>query len=608
MADIFREVTDIWPYRHPVQSQNTLSYHVSVDCNDNQDDVDHDPRPFHPFLPVHCVRIPALMLHYTPNLDNLPSQKALEESWRNLPMREEPKTHVYVSPEFETLEQITLYWHNKAEPYQPPAQEFLFGSACTLNVVYPCFKQVPNNPPDMVYGVCFCRRTRDIYLDIITYTRTYLRYDVEDVESELAFDITEDFINENAIDQDPRHYTNGNLFERWDRFDRRNSIAFYVCRGARLMVLDVRSPTPVGQEKHTRSLYQAGSLVVCTGNRGISIGTTRRDGKPDDSGWSGLFTQQDGLLWPLQRARRDLDNWERGRDPGVRLNDYVDHVIFLGAIESEFNSACWKLDILDHHDKNFCQIFLTTPNEGTIEDIAPWNSGFELIRARQRYEQPWRDVVQYPELAITRVPQFELPNDHEYVIPRILGVGEWGPLVINYPYTDYHLPRLPRFTQWGSIHRYMADFLCIYDPELHQIDYPSLRHFEQLTDWHQSAWKDVMLPPAPPLLPPIKSHQGYKYLEKDTKVCMVGHFADQVVFKVSGYPGHYLLKYAENEPGYKWVYLTKANQIQVLQHMLWTPNFEWDEWTRYSVGHKWYIKLSVNSVYHTKMFFLQEYP
>ena len=216
-------------------------------------------------------------------------------------------------------------------------------------------------------------------------------------------------------------------------------------------------------------------------------------------------------------------------------------------------------------------------------------------------------MVQYPEHGNTRVPQFVAPND--YVIHRIVGVGEWGPLWINYPYGANHLPHIPRFTQWGSIHRFMADFLSIYDPALHQIDYPSLRHFEQLIDWHTSAWRLAMPPPAPPLLPPIKSHQGYKYLEPDTKVCIVGHFANQYfVFKVSGYPGHYLLKYAENEPGYKWVYWTEDNQNEVLQENEWKHNFDMKEWTRFSMGHEWYIKISKDVGYHTKMFYLQQYP
>ena len=377
---------------------------------------------------------------------------------------------------------------------------------------------------------------------------------------------------------------------------------------ARLLVVDGRSPSGlVDEEGHIRSFYQAGSLVVCTGERGIFINYARRNGRTFNYGWAALRTEQDHLLWPLQRARRRLDAWERTRDPGNRRNDCKDQVIFLGAIESEFNSACWSLMVQDHDDIDYCQIWLTIPNEGIIEDIAAWNSGFELIRARQKYEQPWRAVVRYPEHAIPRVPQFVLPNDHEYVIPRILGVGEWGPLLIDYPYDRFHLPRLPRFIQQDSIRRYMANILSVYTPDLHQVNLPSLRHFEQLTDWHLSPWKDLVPPPAPPLLPPIKSPQGYKYLEPDTKVCMVAQDADQVVFSVSGYPGNYLLMYAEIAPGYKWVYLTQGNHNQVIQYNQGKPDFNLKEWIRYSVDHKWYIKLSENPGYQTKMLILQEY-
>ena len=310
------------------------------------------------------------------------------------------------------------------------------------------------------------------------------------------------------------------------------------------------------------------------------------------------------LLEPLQRARRALNQWERWRDPGTRLIEYVDHVIFLGAIESEFNSACWDIFIDDHDYTDFCHLWLTIPSDGIIEDIAPWNSGFELIRARTQYEQPWRACVQYRPN--TRVPQFQVPAFPQYVIPRILGMGECGPLMINYPYEKYGFTRLDQFREQDSIQRYMANRLLPSNQNLQDIDLLPLRHLEQLTDWHTSPWKYLVSPPAPPLLPPIKLDHGYKYLLPNTKVLFYGHNADQTVFEVSGYEGLYQLMYAENEPGYKWDYLTPAIANQVLQENQAEPNFNWKEWTRYSVDHKWYIKMVADPGYHTKMLVLQE--
>ena len=421
-----------------------------VDFLPNSDNVDYAEKDYDPSLPDHRVRIPVLMVHRTFHPLNYVRQRAIEQSWRAR-MRREPKTHMWVDAQRHQLQQNVLYWQQfetQNAPNQPPqiGRRLDFGVLSSINVVYPCFKQEPNYPdPVILYGVCFCRGTG------AQHTRTYLRFGLEDNQSEWVFDITQDFINENANPHDLiRHHKNLNLFRNANEFNDQNSIAFYVCRGARLMVSDGRSPSPIPGHGHIRSLYQAGSLVVCTGDRGIDIGYVGPDGSVS-IGWRGLYSNEHQLLRPLNRARRNLDHWERARDPIYgqnniyRLNDFLDHVIFLGAIESEFNSACWKLNIYgDKQNPEFCRTMLTIPNEGIIEDIAPWNSGFELIRARQQYEQPWRNVVRYP--ANTHVPEFVLPNDHAYVIPRILGVGEWGPLWINYPYERYG------FATFSSIH------------------------------------------------------------------------------------------------------------------------------------------------------------
>ena len=132
-----------------------------------------------------------------------------------------------------------------------------------------------------------------------------------------------------------------------------------------------------------------------------------------------------------------------------------------------------------------------------------------------------------------------------------------------------------------------------------------LRHFEQLTGWLSSPWCFAMPPPAPPLLPPIKVPQGYHYLDPDTKVKIVDMVDDQIVFKVSGYQGRYLL-YADNAPGYKWVYGTQDYEDQVKQNNIGNPHFDWHEWARYSVDHMWYIKVPTNPGYQTKMLFLEE--
>ena len=168
-----------------------------------------------------------------------------------------------------------------------------------------------------------------------------MRFVHEDNNSGKAFDITQDFFSENANPNDPlvRHYRNQTLFHNSQTLDRRNSIAFYVCRGARLIVLDARSPSPI-PNGHIRSLYQAGSLVVCTGTRGILMCCNQQGNYSISSGWPNLFNHTNHrrqILRPRRRSNRAFDDWEVARDadqPGARprINELKDQVIFLGAV------------------------------------------------------------------------------------------------------------------------------------------------------------------------------------------------------------------------------------------------------------------------------------
>ena len=604
---IFAEETDIWPFRRQYVFAFT-QWKLDVRCNG--DAVDHQPVEFDAHLPGHGVRIPVLMLHRPYQLTNQTDsvQPAIENSFTQR-LRSDPKQHIWVNPHpyYQELQTVGLYWAYSAQTAQqrarrvPPRRIENFGTVANLDVVYPVFKPGCNDP-ELVYGVCFCRQ-----IPGNVYTRTYMRFVHEDNNSRKAFDITQDFFSENANPNDPlmRHYSNPTLFRNIRDLDQQNTFAFYVCRGARLMVLDGRSPSPLADGTgHIRSLYQAGSIVVCTGTRGISMGCTGYDGKLLSAGWNALFNkkkERNQILQPRRRSNRAFDDWEVARDadqPGARprMNELRDQVIFLGAIESEFNSACWRLIIDDGYDQDYCQTWLSMPNQGVIEDIAPWNSGFELIRARQRYEQPWRAGLLYQPN--TPVPEFQVPD--EYVIRRILGVGEWGPIQILYQYHYFDVQPPPVFPDRDrSIHRYVAD--------QHAVEHLSLlRHFEQLTQWHQSPWRNLTSPPAPPLLPPVEWNHGYKYLDRFAKVNFFGKVGNEHAFVVGDLPGKYRLKYLDNTPGYCWFVWTEDHENRVINETQGNPNFEMKQWIRWGVDHMKYIKVSWNTNYKTKMLVLQQ--
>ena len=609
---IFREEIDIWPYRAEhleiMGGQQVWTYRNDVECNANRDGVIHQPGPYDPNLADHYVRIPALMFHRAPpvpNLPNMPNPSAhqvIQQSWLTRPMRTDAVTHVWINTTGQCLSLMDAYYRCDPQTQQQiaarvqPNYTLRLSNIADFSVVYPCFKPVVTGVSQMLFGVCFCRRQTGAQ-----YTRSYLRYALEDTQSTGAFDITRDFFMEpnNPAVPNVKHYRSGTLFQRnpnWYFIG--NSIAFYVCRGSRLYVGDERNATQQ-RPGHTRSLYQAGSLVVCTGTKHISFSCTVRDGPNNvNYGWNRITESDNPILLPLNRTRRQLDTWEQNRDLCTHLNSFNDHVMFLGVIESEFNSACWRLLICDA-DPNYCRITLNLPNNGVIEDIAPWHTGFELVRARQRYEQSWRAVIGCP--ANAPVPQFEVPGD-QYVFRRILGLHDgnpnnWGPMTINFPYNALQIPPqlIPQFGPQNNIRRYMINIL-------------RLAHFERLTGWHQSAWRNDIPPPAPPLYPPIKmAPHRYKYVDKLKMVRFSGYYHGQAVFAVDGIEGaKFHLKTIENQRGYKWVPWTKESSEQVIKYNQekGNPNFDWLEWSKWSEDPMMYLKLPDQTNYKTKMWYL----
>ena len=570
-------------------------------------DVVHTARDYDPQIPGHSVRVPVTMY-----IRPVPATGwAYEHFWDN-EMRREANHYLLVNPTKEVSPGrtqyigIETYWVSKvrvtpnARIYLGNDLELRRSNPILLAYVLPTFKPGAAGVPQMLLGVCFPRSPQHI-----NYMRTYTRFDYEEI-TRYAFDITQDFIQPNT--GGVWNFQNQNLFANRISSEENNietSIAFYVCRGAKLVVKDSRSAPQ--QNGHCRGLYQAGSLVVCTGIIRIAFGVVYGDQKNhrvEDR--DSLFSH---YLRPQQTAQRVLDNWERlrGGDRGDRLNDYQNIVIFLGAMESQFSSACWEFYLEPcRKDNDFCFGHLTIPPNGIIEDIAPWNTGFRLIWARFQYEQAWRDVVRYPDT--TPVYPFTVPDD-DYLIRRMLGVTadqseQWGPMAINYPFNTLGIPATPEIDTNHDIRRYIVQ----YSDFLNMV---ALRNIERPTQWHLSEWKYQMPAPPPPHLPPIEIFDNrYFYLTKydRLRLCVANN---QIAFFTESAEGKYELKCKLNAPGYLWVRSTPETQHSLFQWLdanVQPDDWYTQEWFRWSVDGVEYLKWPALSDYKIKTMYLKRLP
>ena len=108
---------------------------------------------------------------------------------------------------------------------------------------------------------------------------------------------------------------------------------------------------------------------------------------------------------------------------GMQLSQLKDKVIFLGANESQYNSACWDINIASDDEKDIDHSVLIHGSDGAVTvDIASWRTGFELIYWQQRYERLYKSVVfLFPEQDFDDNMKFAVPTD-DYYLKRIIGI------------------------------------------------------------------------------------------------------------------------------------------------------------------------------------------
>ena len=303
---------------------------------------------------------------------------------------------------------------------------------------------------EIVFGLCFVPKLAE------TRVRTWSRCYHLDQGNEFAFDVVSNMFDVTKKDDVKRgdHYANTTLFpevppttiqegEQW-------SVAFYVCQGARVILVDHRYYKGKQQYEtdkkgsHCRSLCQQGSVIIVRGKSRFGMRIHSEHNEEEVKTWTPERQALQRYLSPYYRPfiesdlirpkgqftqnTCDLDSKEKEIDinrlQGSKYENVrflKDKVIFLGATESQFNSACWEIEItstqtIDH------DVRLWASDGAVIVDIAPWRTGFELIYWRQRYERLYESIVLNFEVPpYDENTQFGVPAD-DYIFQRIVGI------------------------------------------------------------------------------------------------------------------------------------------------------------------------------------------
>lgn len=309
-----------------------------------------------------------------------------------------------------------------------------------ISCVYPCYEN--NNDSrsgKMLLGLKFDRTNVES-----TGQRTFGRQMDNQSGSGGVFDVTDSYLSEKEPFSYAMETFNANLPEREVLF------AIYLCRGARLVVKDERyyyNPKIKVQPKNKNlcnSLLQMGSLVVVEGTLKLQMAfeaIARKEGEVQGVRFTVDWTKAaegPNALFDKAIFNRDLEPSERMEtiyqlENSKKLNQQKRFVIFLGPHESELDSSVWQLSVTTKPRakslKSGVECCLLAPQNGRILDIQPWESGFQHVIWRHRYERLFESV-----LSPVRTPEFEFKVPPAEILSRILGSDAWpGPLEIKVP-------------------------------------------------------------------------------------------------------------------------------------------------------------------------------
>ena len=403
---------------------------LNIQAHVYADDVGHQPLQFVPNAEYN-VRIPSL-IHIRSNAQNVVNE--LKRYMREV-ARPQSGIHLFTRFRGNNDDEVSTFVNTLQTHWGLTADNnrryVSYLSSHILNSVYPCYRNQPNAPAgaplEMVTGLCFYpHRAREA-------VRSFGYYALQDLQNPWVSDLYESFL----VEGQEFNYTNP-MFE--------DSTAFYVCPGARLVVVDNRfiigdNTQPdlddYNQDGYNHSLFQQGSFVVIrgVGCYGLHVKQVNQQGhkefyKTPMLQFFGLNTRPRGQPPDCCVIDYPLDDVERRYEPQgspTFLRTHTKKVVFLGASESQFNSVCWQIKVNQEGDvqntgagaEHWFEV--TAPEGGIIEDVTTWETGFRLMRHRHCYEMSWNAVVRTNNAHPMpfAVPP---PDDNHYMLRRLLGI------------------------------------------------------------------------------------------------------------------------------------------------------------------------------------------
>ena len=442
-------------------------------------------------------------------------------------LRQQWGTHVYLSSTFWLRTGGTyLRVFNQHYDYQCafPSQQ--------ISSVYPCYN--PDNG-QMIIGLHFYRN-----FQVEEQVRTFRR-EPNNKPNYWVYDLTEDIIDTAMQGADLEQLRS---IYTWPQ----DSIALYVCNGAKLVVTDGPEDTA-----HNRSLFQQGSLLVMEGPKLLSIEVNVTQGMGHtEINWRRAFHDQTGGFRANQNTW--MDQYELQCDgPNFSVSHFNRKVLFLGAIESQYNSACWSLFI---HQNQYCNL---KGSEGAMmEDVAPWNTGFKLIRARhlfqRSYESCFGPTPVIPNVDVIRLSArlpFEKPAD-EYIFRRMLGLQGNRKLEVQCP---GNIPIPQNYVHDRNLLLHNDPQFGSDDSVRRQLNWCRVFNFEthlQQTNQAPANQPNVRMAP-PPLYPPVWHQNVLKYSAKDIRLYIPSTNGGSMVGARCKY-GQQWYKIVQKEvPEYQWV-------------------------------------------------------
>ena len=321
----------------------------------------------------------------------------VEHMWRNFFLNDHYKqlgTHLFVSY-WGDLHMYSTFWDpNHWDPHNLPRSIQMcydIKGKGKLSSIYPVHRNLIKNGFQM--DLCL-----GLYYDDPSVNKGDRLYHRSD-ETNLKFKNVREVNHKKLID-----YTKG--------IGSGPFAAFYVCAGAKLVVVDHYEKQTKGAAQtmdivrdHNRTLIQQGGVVIATGELMVSMSilTLEKDPTKDE--------KFDGLRYHLMTWQEFCQNSFDTLDATKKnqLGAIKQPVLFLGAQDSQYNSIAWNLSIEEPLSlKGSRRLVLQVPYSARITAIGQGTHGLAEISLRVSYSLLHDSVV-----SPNTIP-FNLPGSSEH--------------------------------------------------------------------------------------------------------------------------------------------------------------------------------------------------